>query len=251
MKNYAAKCTLLLAFLFLLTVTALAADTPSLADQAKVLSGSEKIAVMNEISSVEKKYGVRVAVVTVPTTDKVKIGDYANKLLDSTFTDGKNGNIVLVLALDTRDFYVATDKQMKKRITTENGIPALQEKFLPSLKDGKYADAFKAYAKETGTLLAYYEENGKAYDPHSGFSVLALVIALVLGIGGGYLYRRYLISTMSNVTPAAAASAYLDQDSFHLSEKEDTFLYLNVTRTPKAKKQDSTDEDHGGGGGKF
>ena len=82
----------------------------------------------------------------------------------------------------------------------------------------------------------------------------ALAIALVLGIGGGFLIWRYLISTMSNVAPALAASAYLDEDSFDLVEKDDTFLFMNVSRVAKAKKEerhDSTDSSHGGGGGKF
>ena len=35
--------------------------------------------------------------------------------------------------------------------------------------------------------LAYYEANGKAYDPHDAFSWTALLIALILGIGGGFL----------------------------------------------------------------
>lgn len=107
---------------------------------------------------------------------------------------------------------------------------------------------------ESGELLAYYEANGKAYDPHDAFSWTALLIALALGIGSGFLIRCYLISTMSNVAPALAASAYLDEDSFNLTEKEDTFLFMNVSRTAKAKKSerhDSTDEKHGGGGGKF
>ena len=162
--------------------------------------------------------------------------------------------MVLVLTMDTRDYYLAPDTAMRQRISDKGGIPALEEKCLPLLKEKKYADAFKAYALETGELLAYYEANGKAYDPHDAFSWTALLIALILGIGGGFLIRRYLISTMSNVAPALAASAYLDENSFDLTEKEDTFLFMNVSRVAKAKKSgrnDSTDENHGGGGGKF
>lgn len=255
MKGYVTKSLLFLACLFFLTMNALAANPSSLADGAQLLKGSERIAVLNEIGSIEKKYGVRLAVVTVKTTNNVKIGDYANQLLDSTYKDGKNGSMVLVLAMDTRDYYLATDTAMRQRISDKGGIPALEEKFLPLLKKNQYADAFKAYAVETGELLAYYEANGEAYDPQDQFSLTALVIALVLGIGGGFLIRRYLISTMSNVAPALAASAYLDEDSFDLMEKEDTFLFMTVSRTPKANddsdRHDSTDDNHGGGGGKF
>ncbi|WP_337372629.1 TPM domain-containing protein [Megasphaera sp.] len=252
MKGYVTKSLQFLACLFFLTMNALAANPSSLADGAQLLKGSEHIAVLNEIGSIEKEYGVRLAVVTVKTTNNVKIGDYANQLLDSTYKDGKNGS--MVLAMDTRDYYLATDTAMRQRISDKGGIPALEEKCLPLLKEKKYADAFKAYALETGELLAYYEANGKAYDPHDAFSWTALLIALILGIGGGFLIRRYLINTMSNVVPALAASAYLDENSFDLTEKEDTFLFMNVSRTAKAKKSerhDSTDEKHGGGGGKF
>lgn len=252
MKGYVTKSLQFLACLFFLTMNALAANPSSLADGAQLLKGSERIAVLNEIGSIEKEYGVRLAVVTVKTTNNVKIGDYANQLLDSTYKDGKNGS--MVLAMDTRDYYLATDTAMRQRIGDKGGIPALEEKCLPLLKEKKYADAFKAYALETGELLAYYEANGKAYDPHDAFSWTALLIALILGIGGGFLIRRYLINTMSNVVPALAASAYLDENSFDLMEKEDTFLFMNVSRTAKAKKSerhDSTDEKHGGGGGKF
>ena len=245
MKGYVTKSLLFLACLFFLAMNVLAANPSSLADGAQLLKGSERIAVLNELGNIERKYGVRLAVVTVKTTNKVKIGDYANQLLDSTYTDGKNGNMVLVLAMDTRDYYVATDKAMRQRISDKGSLPVLEEKF---------AEAFKAYALESGELLAYYEANGKAYDPHDAFSWTALLIALALGIGGGFLIRRYLISTMSNVAPALAASAYLDENSFDLTEKEDTFLFMNVSRVAKAKKSgrnDSTDENHGGGGGKF
>ena len=252
MKGYVTKSLQFLACLFFLTMNALAANPSSLADGAQLLKGSERIAVLNEIGSIEKEYGVRLAVVTVKTTNNVKIGDYANQLLDSTYKDGKNGS--MVLAMDTRDYYLATDTAMRQRISDKGGIPALEEKCLPLLKEKKYADAFKAYALETGELLAYYEANGKAYDPHDAFSWTALLIALILGIGGGFLILRYLINTMSNVVPALAASAYLDENSFDLTEQEDTFLFMNVSRTAKAKKSerhDSTDEKHGGGGGKF
>ena len=253
MKGYVTKSLLFLACLFFLAMNVLAANPSSLADGAQLLKGSERIAVLNELGNIERKYGVRLAVVTVKT-NKVKIGDYANQLLDSTYTDGKNGNMVLVLAMDTRDYYVATDKAMRQRISDKGSLPILEEKFLPLLKEKKYAEAFEVYALESGELLAYYEANGKAYDPHDAFSWTALLIALALGIGGGFLIRRYLISTMSNVAPALAASAYLDENSFDLTEKEDTFLFMNVSRVAKAKKSgrnDSTDENHGGGGGKF
>lgn len=156
MKKYVLPLFMFLAALFL-TVTAAASDVLGLHDGAKLLQTSERTAVMKELQDVEKRYGVGMAIITVPSTNKMKIGDYANKLLDSTFKDGKKGNMVLVLAMDTRDYYIATDKAMKERITDAKGIPALEEKFLPALKKSDYAGAFTAYARGVGEQLAYYE----------------------------------------------------------------------------------------------
>lgn len=67
--------------------------------------------------------------------------------------------------------------------------------------------------------------------------------------------RRVLIGQMNNVMPALEAGVYLDRDSFQLEENADNYLYMTVHRKPKksreSAKTDSTDEDHGGGGGKF
>lgn len=43
--------------------------------------------------------------------------------------------MVLVLAMDTRDYYIATDKAMKERITDAKGIPALEENSCPLSKE--------------------------------------------------------------------------------------------------------------------
>ena len=131
MKGYVTKSLLFLACLFFLAMNVLAANPSSLADGAQLLKGSERIAVLNELGNIERKYGVRLAVVTVKTTNKVKIGDYANQLLDSTYTDGKNGNMVLVLAMDTRDYYVATDKVMRQRISDKAAFQSWKRNSCP------------------------------------------------------------------------------------------------------------------------
>ncbi len=74
---------------------------------------------------------------------------------------GRTASTVLLLAMDRHDWYVATDKAMKERIS-KKGIPYLKDAFLPPLKDGHYAKAFAAYGQSSAKLLAYYQEKGKA-----------------------------------------------------------------------------------------
>lgn len=257
------KRTVLVAVVVLIQTAAAAAAAPSLVDNAHLLSADKAASLTASLQDVEGRYGVRLAVVTVPTTKGIKAGDYANKLLDTQYTDGKNGSMVLLLAMDRRDWYVATDKAMKRRISNKKGIPYLKDAFLPDLKKGHYAQAFTKYSQASDKLLAYYAEKGKPYDPADAFSPLALAIAVVLALGGGLLFRSYLIGRMSNVRKAAAADEYLDTDSFHLTDQSDTFVYFTVQRIAKPKVQDTddggdfeitddcSDDDHGGGGGSF
>ena len=235
--------TILAIVVVVLTTAGAAAAAPSLSDGAHLLTPAEQAEVTAVLQYTEARYGVRVAVVTVASTKGVKAGTYANQLLDRDYKDGQNGNMVLLLAMDRHDWYVATD-------------------FLPALKDGHYAKAFEAYGQSSAKLLAYYQEKGKAYDPADAFSPLALVVALVLAVGGGVAFRAYLISRMSNVRQAAAADAYVDAGSFHLTDSSDTFVFMTVQHIAKARPADDdlpdfdsdadcSDDDHGGGGGSF
>ena len=109
-------------------------------------------------------------------------------------------------------------------------------------------------------MLTYYEKEGAPYDPANAFNLMAFGIALAcaLILGGTIYYVLYEYE--SNVTFAAEADAYLNHDSFRLTQDEDNFLYTTVTRRAKEKKESSSgsnvstsssDSSHGGGGGKF
>lgn len=256
------KETILAIVVVVLTTAGAAAAAPSLSDGTHLLTPAEQAEVTAVLQDTEARYGVRVAVVTVASTKGVKAGTYANRLLDRDYKDGQNGNMVLLLAMDRHDWYVATDKAMKEKISNKKGIPYLKDAFLPALKDGHYAKAFEAYGQSSAKLLAYYQEKGKAYDPADAFSPLALVVAFVLAVGGGVAFRAYLISRMSNVRQAAAADAYVDAGSFHLTDSSDTFVFMTVQHIAKARPADDdlpnfdsdadcSDDDHGGGGGSF
>lgn len=64
-----------------------------------------------------------------------------------------------------------------------------------------------------------------------------LRISFVLALGAAFLVRYFLIASMSNVHIASKADAHLDEESFSLVESHDTFLYTQIKRQPKAKKE--------------
>ena len=249
----------LLAALLLSAATALAA-TPSLVDKAHLLTASERMQVQAQLQAVEKKYGIRCAVVTMGSIGNAKPGIYANQLIDKVFNDGPNGNIVFLQVTDQRQWYISTDRKLKDVVVGIPGTEYISKAAIPYLKKGDEAGAYKTYAKRVDDLMAYYNKHGKGWQPEKEFPWLAVVGALIAGMAVASAYKKSLIAAMSNVRREVSADAYLDQGSFALENEHDTYLYTNVTYTPKPRQgrrgagsvsTSSSDGGHGGGGGGY
>ena len=229
-------------------------------DEADILTDSEEAALDTKLAAIEQSHKVRILIGTMKSTDGIVLGKIANNIVDEISGDADSGTIVLLLSMKERDWYISTDNKMRVRITDGKGVEYLSGEFLPDLKEGKYAAAFTTFAATTDEMLTYYEKEGEPYDPANAFNLMALGIALAcaLILGGTIYYMLYEYE--SNVTFAAEADAYLNHDSFRLTQNEDNFLYTTVTRQTKEKKESSSgsnvstsssDSSHGGGGGKF
>ena len=258
MKKLLLILTLVAALLFS-AATALAA-TPSLVDKAHLLTTSERAQVQAQLQAVEQKYGIRCAVVTMGSIGNAKPGIYANQLIDKVFNDGPNGNIVFLQVTDQRQWYISTDRKLKDVVVGIPGTEYISKAAIPYLKKGDEAGAYKTYAKRVDDLMAYYNKHGKGWQPEKEFPWLAVVGALIAGVVVASAYKKSLIAAMSNVRREVSADAYLDQGSFALENEHDTYLYTNVTYTPKPRQgrrgagsvsTSSSDGGHGGGGGGY
>ena len=249
----------LVAALLLSAATAFAA-TPSLVDKAHLLTASERAQVQAQLQAVEQKYGIRCAVVTMGSIGNAKPGIYANQLIDKVFNDGPNGNIVFLQVTDQRQWYISTDRKLKDVVVGIPGTEYISKAAVPYLKKGDEAGAYKTYAKRVDDLMAYYNKHGKGWQPEKEFPWLAVVGALIAGMAVASAYKKSLIAAMSNVRREVSADAYLDEGSFALENEHDTYLYTNVTYTPKPRQgrrgagsvsNSSSDGGHGGGGGGY
>ena len=258
MKKLLIIFTLVVALL-LSAATALAA-TPSLVDKAHLLTTSERAQVQAQLQAVEQKYGIRCAVVTMGSIGNAKPGIYANQLIDKVFNDGPNGNIVFLQVTDQRQWYISTDRKLKDVVVGIPGTEYISKAAIPYLKKGDEAGAYKTYAKRVDDLMAYYNKHGKGWQPEKEFPWLAVVGALIAGVVVASAYKKSLIAAMSNVRREVSADAYLDEGSFALENEHDTYLYTNVTYTPKPRQgrrgassvsTSSSDGGHGGGGGGY
>lgn len=250
----------LVAAMLLSAATALAA-IPSVMDDAKLLTPAQRSKLEQTLNQYEQQYGVRMGVVTVTSIGDQKPGDFANALIDKGYNDGPKGNMVLLQVVDKRKWYVATDKKLKAVVVGNEGVEYMSKAFVPYLKDNNYMGAYETYAKKAGELLAYYQENGKGWEPPMEIPWYAVLAALVCGVMGYKVYRSMLIDSMSNLRAQVEADAYLNQESFNLLTTEDIYMYSNTTVTKRASSSDdddsgsvtesSSDDDHGGGGGGY
>ena len=67
-------------------------------------------------------------------------------------------------------------------------------------------------------------------------TAIALLVCLAIGLIVGLITVLSMRSQLKSVRPKNAAGEYIVQGSFHLRHSRDIFLYRNVTRTPRPKR---------------
>ena len=233
-------------------------------DESDLLSDAEEQALDAKLAAYEAAHGIRILVGTVKNTHNQVLGKVANAVVDRIVDGGANGTIVLLLAPKERDFYISTDNKMRTRITDDSGIEYLADKFVPSLKENKYAEGFTAFAAAVDEMVAYYEKEGKPFNPDAFLlTIVALVGALIAAALVYWFIFANLSDSMLSVRSAHEADDYVERGSFRLTHRADIFLRTTESRETKYKETSSSsssgsyistssrDESHGGGGGKY
>ena len=234
-------------------------------DESDLITDAEEQALDAKLAAYEQAHGIRILVGTVKNTHKQVLGKVANAVVDRIADGGANGTIVLLLAPKERDFYISTDNKMRVRITDDRGIEHLADKFVPSLKENKYAEGFTAFAAAVDEMVTYYEKEGKPFNPDAFLlTIVALVGALIAAALVYWFIFANLSDSMLSVRSAHEADDYVERGSFRLTHRADVFLRTTESRETKHKETASSssssgsyistssrDESHGGGGGKY
>jgi len=232
-------------------------------DESDLITDAEEQALDAKLAAYEQAHGIRILVGTVKNTHKQVLGKVANAVVDRIVDGGANGTIVLLLAPKERDFYISTDNKMRVRITDDRGIEYLADKFVPSLKENKYAEGFTAFAAAVDEMVTYYEKEGKPFNPDAFLlTIVALVGALIPAAIVYWFIFANLSDSMLSVRSAHEADDYVERGSFRLTHRADVFLRTTESRETKHKETSSSssgsyistssrDESHGGGGGKY
>lgn len=254
--------TVLLCLLLLSGTVVRAAGVSRLVDQAGLLTSAEAQKVEAALDDYSQRLQVDLVVITVDSLDGRQPRDFADDYFDEHGYGENHDGILLMLAMDSRDWWISTCG-FGITALTDAGLEYLSAQFLPSLKSGDYAEAFLTFA----TLCADFVERAQAGEPVDVGNLpkdppSLLWIPGALGIGA--LVALVTVGAMAgknrSVRSQAAANSYVVPGSMQLRENRDLFLYAHTSRTARPRDTggggsrthtSSSGRSHGGGGGKF
>ena len=227
---------------------------PRLVDGAGLLSESDQSALLEQLDEVSERQQFDVAIVTISSLDGRTVVEYADDFYDYNgygFGDDADG-ILLLVSMDTREWAINTTG-LGETIFTDKGQEYITDQFVSYLSDGDYYGGFALFAELCDQFIEEYTTTGKAYDygnmPKEPFGWFGAICgSLVVGVIAGIIVALSLKSQLTSVKPQAMANAYIRQGSMQITERNDLFLYHNITRVARPKDNDSRSGGGGGGG---
>ena len=254
-------CIWLLVLLLSISVVtpAFAEALPRVVDQADLLNPREEAALLSRLDAISTAHGMDVVVVTADTLEGKSPMAYADDFYD--YNGYCEDGILLLISMEDSDWWISTTGYGITAFT-DAGIEYLGNRFVPSLSDGDFAEAFEIYAEHCDEFITQAKA-GQPYDSHNlpkePFEFLTnLAICGVIGLLVAAIATAIMKGQLKTVRPQAGASNYVKKGSMNITHRQDLFLYRNVTRTPRPKEssgssthRSSSGRSHGGGGGKF
>ena len=255
------KLILLTAILLLLCCLAFSAHAAvdRLADDADLLSASEQAALRQRLDALSAKYSVDVVIVTTDSIGYRTPRAYADDYYDSHGyrTDG----VLLLISMEDQDWWISTSGY-GIRAFTDAGLGYIEDRIVPLLSSGDYAEAFDRFAELCDSFLAQ-AQTGEPYDSHNlpkdPFQpITSLLIALAVGVVVAFIATAGMKSQLKSVRSKAQADDYVTPGSFQLTHSRDIYLYSHLSRREKPQSnggssthRSSSGVSHGGRGGKF
>lgn len=245
-------------------------------DEAGVLLPEEITSLEQKAAALEARYGIHAVILTVDSLNGSRAQEYADDYYDNA--DYGDDGILFLLAMAEREWYISTCGTLVYALT-DYGIQQVGEHVVSYLGEGLWFDGFCAFLDMLPVLLDAYE-NGNPIDgfvENSGDNYHGaqeeivhyeeknspnFLLSLLCGMIVSGVVVLIMRLSMNSKKPQRTASAYMEDGSWNLTQRQDIFLYSNVTKTRKADPPKSSGggssvhrssggRSHGGGGGRF
>lgn len=222
---------------------------PLVADNADVLTDAEEADLTAKLEALGSEYGLEIGAVTVDSYEGKDPQAFADDFYDANgYGYGENDDGIIVVfntgeGDGNRNIAISTHG-IGDDLLTANEISVIIEMMTGPVKNGDFAGAFDSFVVEC--------EN--AIDP--SISIIWIPVSILIGFGLAFLIVKIQASKLKTVRAQADAADYVG--NVMLTAQYDSFMYKNVTSSPKAKSSSggsthtsSSGRTHGGGNKSF
>ena len=241
---------LLLCLIFASPVAA--ADAARLVDEADILSDEEERSLTKTLDEISERLQFDVAIVTKASINGADAENMAYEIYKENgygFGSDKDGALLLV-SMEEREWAITAVGYGKTALNAD-AKEFISQTVGDKLGDGKYAEAFSAFAEGCDDVVTQ-AKSGKTYrEPFPIWKNLAIAFGISLVIG---LIAVFSMSAeLRSVKKQVAASAYVKKNSLKVTTSSERFLYHKVDKTEKVqnKEGNSNNVTHTGSSGKF
>ena len=241
-------------------------------DYANLLTSEQFYDLCLRIRELTAQYQTDFVILTVESLDGKSPQEYANDYYDEKncgFGPNRDG-IMLLLAMESRDYYFVANGSATEKLAQAGGIAALEDKVVPHLSDGNYYLAFGMFLETAAAIIddptsipgAEYNDDFIyiSFDDEVSYTLADRLqrvgIFAVIGLAIGLVVTLLMKRSMKTARAKHLASDYVRPGSFQLTRKMDLYLYRTRTRIRVQSNNSSSGGSRsggsrGGGGGKF
>lgn len=236
MKKRFFSFLLMLIFMLSLAIP-VGASSVDVYDWAELLTDAERSSLEDQAQAISDEYDIDVVILTVDTLDGKSSDSYAEDFYDDNGY-GDDG-VLLLISMEDRDWCILLNGYADKVVNYDK----LEEALLDDLSAGYYYDAFDSYL----TALEDCLHDASDVSSGSGNSGVNILISIVIGLVVAAVAILIMRSGMNTAKAQSGAAEYIKAGSYHLTQRQDIFLYSRVTKT--AKPQNNGSSRSGGGSG--
>ena len=273
-----AALLLVTVLLFTALVLPASAQEPDweITDDAQLLTAEQLSELCARVRELTAQYQTDFVIVTVNSLGGKSPRQYANDYYDDNkcgFGANRDG-IMMLLAMDSRDYYFLTNGTPTEKLAQAGGIATLESKVVSHLSNGNYYLAFGMFLETAAAIVAKPLSAPSASNPaynddfvYIGFTSDDLTTAAdrmqrigvfaVIGLIIGLITTLIMKRGMKTARAKNRAGDYVRPGSFKLTRKMDLYLYRTRTRVRIQSNSSSSGGgrsgggSRGGGGGKF
>jgi len=224
---------------------------PRFVDDVGLLNTIEAVTLTARLDKVSEQHQFDVVVVVIDSLGGRDPRVYAADFYEQNGygLDGDSEGIILLLAMEHRDFAFAVTDGYGTWAFTDAGQGYLERLFLPHLRENEFFEAFMAFTDGVDDFLIRADE-GSPYD-RGNIPLLtgeqkrdariwavvgSIIIAALIAAAVVLVWKNQLKS----VRKQSGADAYIRDGSMMLRAQHDIFLHSQVAKTAREKSSSSS-----------